>query len=1122
MSDSGKAVFLSYASQDAEAAKRIADALRAAGVEVWFDAEGGLEHGDEWDAKIRRQIKECVLFLPIISANTQAREEGYFRIEWELAAQRALGIASGVAFILPIVIDDTKELSALVPDRFRTVQWTRLRGGEVPPDVRARFLKLWSHRSGVLKHEAADASDTKSFSSASSPATSISKPSAKNYALIAAASTVIVVGAGWWMLHRSSPPAAPVASAPTVAAKTTPAWSEADQLAARAYALFDKISYTRDNLAAAEDLTRRATEIASDSAHAWAARAFVQSCYILRGWDVSEKRRQDTQTFANRALALNPKETDAMVALTYLLNRQGAFAQAEALARRALAVGPDSYRLHSTLISAIVRQGRWEEAFKLAAESVRLFPREPLTHYELALSQLRLGHMEEGLASFEAALAVQPFASALLQKAVLLVQLRGDVAAARATLNQVAPEDRTEDRAVGIAMWLALVEHNPARVQEAAALTARSYFEDNIVPGAKAWFTALAYQLDGKESLARQQWQAAETVLRQRLRDHPDSTEDHARLAAVLAWLGRGDEAAREIAPLEATMREQPNFVSAILLAQYYAALGQAAKAAPLLAQAMDRRPFISRHALRLDPQWDKLRGQPAFEALLAEPKKETAAPVVPDDKSVAVLAFANLSDDKGNEYFSDGISEELLNVLAKIPGLKVSARTSAFYFKGKQVPLAEIAQKLGVAYVVEGSVRKQGDKVRITAQLIKAADGFHVWSDTFTRDLKDIFAVQDEIAGLIAQQLQLKLGTVAGPKQAVNPEAYGLVLEGRHFLTLRTTESFDQAERAFTAALKIDPQFAQAQAGLAATTALRGLYRLLDGVGRVEEFDQLAIAQSRLALQMDPSLAEPHATIGFVLTDRRQLAEAEQEFQKAFAANPNYATAYHWHSRVFVVQGRLDLALKEIRRATVLDPLSFVITYRQGFTTCDTQQYAEALAILDRAASLRVGEEFLPLEADRARVLFELGRKTEALAVARKVLHDPRLITAGWYAAGEAMQVLHQGGEIAEATRLAESLIPAMPSGSYQRGYALCALGNFREGLPQLATMPVMAQNLVYWHPMFDPVRDTPEFRQLLVKLNCVEEYKVARATLARMLKESEGKKPEDRGQKQPGGGAR
>src|SRR5262245_1902828 len=150
MSDSSKAVFLSYASQDAEAARRICETLRAEGVEVWFDADGGLEHGDEWDAKIRRQIKECVLFIPIISANTQAREEGYFRLEWDLAAERARTIASGVPFILPVVIDDTREPDARVPDRFRMVQWTKLPGGVITPEVKARYLKLWSHRTGVL------------------------------------------------------------------------------------------------------------------------------------------------------------------------------------------------------------------------------------------------------------------------------------------------------------------------------------------------------------------------------------------------------------------------------------------------------------------------------------------------------------------------------------------------------------------------------------------------------------------------------------------------------------------------------------------------------------------------------------------------------------------------------------------------------------------------------------------------------------------------------------------------------------------------------------------------------------------------------------------------------------
>ncbi len=137
-------------------------------------------------------------------------------------------------------------------------------------------------------------------------------------------------------------------------------------------------------------------------------------------------------------------------------------------------------------------------------------------------------------------------------------------------------------------------------------------------------------------------------------------------------------------------------------------------------------------------------------------------------EKSVAVLSFANLSDDKQNEYFSDGVSEELLNVLAKVPGLKVSARTSSFHFKGKDTPIPEIAKQLGVAYVVEGSVRKSGNRVRITAQLINAATGFHVWSDNFDREVKDIFVVQDEIAGLIAKNLKLKLAvsSLAGPRR--------------------------------------------------------------------------------------------------------------------------------------------------------------------------------------------------------------------------------------------------------------------------------------------------------------------------------------------------------------------
>ena len=155
-----RAVFVSYASQDRQVARRISDALRSVGIEVWFDQEGGLEQGDEWDAKIRRQIKECVFFIPVISATTQARFEGYFRIEWDVAAERAQGIAHGVAFILPIVIDGTSEANALVPERFRKVQWTHLPDGVMSPEVLARLLKLWAHRTGSSSPEAPRPSPT--------------------------------------------------------------------------------------------------------------------------------------------------------------------------------------------------------------------------------------------------------------------------------------------------------------------------------------------------------------------------------------------------------------------------------------------------------------------------------------------------------------------------------------------------------------------------------------------------------------------------------------------------------------------------------------------------------------------------------------------------------------------------------------------------------------------------------------------------------------------------------------------------------------------------------------------------------------------------------------------------
>ncbi|MEO7598792.1 MAG: toll/interleukin-1 receptor domain-containing protein, partial [Opitutus sp.] len=311
MSDHPAAVFLSYASQDAAAAKHIAESLRASGVEVWFDVEGGLEHGDEWDAKIRRQIKECVLFIAVISANTQAREEGYFRLEWDLAAERVRTIASGVAFILPVVIDATREPEALVPDRFRTVQWTKLPGGVVPPEVQARFLKLWSHRTGVLKHDAARTENPGAGLAEAGAESATRSIKRRPWLVPALVGLVAVIALLLWHPWRSpdSDLLAPRASLPA----TVPT-SEARQLVAQAWAQMNRLGLARAELQAADELCRRASVLDPTNPDVWAAWSFVDAWYCYHAFDNTPERREGARSKAARALNLAPSSYEARLA----------------------------------------------------------------------------------------------------------------------------------------------------------------------------------------------------------------------------------------------------------------------------------------------------------------------------------------------------------------------------------------------------------------------------------------------------------------------------------------------------------------------------------------------------------------------------------------------------------------------------------------------------------------------------------------------------------------------------------------------------------------------------------------------------------------------------------------
>ena len=1066
MSDSSQAVFLSYASQDAAAVLRIAEALRTSGVEVWFDKDE-LAGGDAWDQKIRRQIKDCALFVPVISAATQARREGYFRIEWKLAAQRTQAMADGTPFLLPIVLDATRDADALVPEEFRAVQWTRLRpagfDGQVLDEAAEKFcarvqrlLASASTAAGAADTQAEPRGTTrgpnrskagypwlkivvplalviagavyafrpqsgreqpeKTKPIGTSPGTAVwlhdpelrramtlvngneansedfalaeeivkkvleknstdpgavtvmarvqvsylirgfdrsdeRRAAARRYAeravqlapnepealaalgvfhfqrgsntelarellnkaialrpdepyyyrhrdnalffdprvpaaeAIASAEKTaerfprdalshyelarhyrdlgrieeceraidrtlaiepIANAIGWkarialnvrgdaaemkalldriplrmrslervvisrwicamagtdresgidalqsltnsWIedfyyvgpksllmaallevsgkresarLHyeaaltetrerqasapanmalrtietcallslgriddaraanrvvmesvsrpyrydpfdiwvfspiprclllgdretalkllreavgaeagtpsrrvptadyglnsraalrmamkldprmdafRKEPEIAALLAEPAAAEKKTDATaaplSEATQLVARALALFTKTGFTRDDLGPAGDLAQRATEKEPDNAAAWGVRAGVQSAWIFRSWDISEKRRQETQSLANKALALDPNEPEALLALSHMLRAQGAFDQAADHLRRATGAHPQHVRLARSLGFTLMQAGRLTEARTVLQEIMPRAPRDPLVRYELAMSYTDYGaggaipgNLAAGLEQLDAAIAVQPFGSALLLKATLIGGWRGNLAGMRAVLDQhetLPLAERSEDRAVCLTMWAGLLERRPDRVEAAAALTARNYFEDSSMAlRPKAWSLALTHRLAGKENLARRGWQAAEAVLRQRLKDDAANEISQVELAITLAWLDQREEASRLIAAIEPIWREESRRDRAPLLARYYGAAGDPVRSAEWLARALDQTVFMSRQAVPLDPWWDKVRGAPEFQTVLKSPVK--------------------------------------------------------------------------------------------------------------------------------------------------------------------------------------------------------------------------------------------------------------------------------------------------------------------------------------------------------------------------------------------------------------------------------------------------------------------------------------------------------------------
>jgi len=447
-------------------------------------------------------------------------------------------------------------------------------------------------------------------------------------------------------------------------------------------------------------------------------------------------------------------------------------------------------------------------------------------------------------------------------------------------------------------------------------------------------------------------------------------------------------------------------------------------------------------------------------------------------DKSIAVLPFIDLSQEQNQEYFSDGMMEEILNHLAKIKDLRVISRTSSMQYKGAKISVTEIAKELGVTNILEGSVRKSGDRVRITVQLIDAVNEKHLWSEDYDfQELKDIFAVQSDVSIRVAEILKTKLSQQE--KESISKtyshdqQAYKYYLKGRFYWDKRTRESFDSAEVYFRKAIEVDPAYALAYAGLADCYTF-------DTKG-IPESEATPIAKSFVAkaLSLDSTLGEAWTALGLIQSHReRDWEGSKRTFERAIQLNPNYPFVYLFYGNVFFFNGDLQRGFKENRKALDLDPLSLPINAVLGNHFLMAREYDLAIKQgLRFKALFGYGPPFLGL------TLLHEKKYQEAIDIFAN-------LPASNYTRGPLISYAY--AIAGEKTRAKEELDKALKQEGIQSHFwsaiAYIGLGNYNLALTQLEKgyeMREFQMNAIKIHPLVDPLRHDPRFKALLKKMN-------------------------------------
>ena len=468
--------------------------------------------------------------------------------------------------------------------------------------------------------------------------------------------------------------------------------------------------------------------------------------------------------------------------------------------------------------------------------------------------------------------------------------------------------------------------------------------------------------------------------------------------------------------------------------------------------------------------------------------EKDETAKLSLDKKRIAVLPFLNISPDPNDAYFADGLTEELITRLSTVSGLKVIARTSTMRYKGTAKSVREIGKELESGSVLEGSVRKAADRLRVTAQLIDTTTQEHLWVQNYDRQLEDVFAIQTEVAQHVSDALEMRLLDEERQQIEKKPtgdiSAYTFYLKGRYYWNERSREALEKAIKYFEEAIRMDSRFALAYAGLADSYRVLVDHEYLppsEGNPKTEE-------AARKALELDETLAEAHTSLGIILSVQWDWRGAEEEFAKALRSNPNYATAHHWYSIHLLWFGRLDEAIRELKIAEELDPLSPMIRSYGALVYLAARQYDSAMKEIDTA--LELDPNFLPAHGNRIDVYLAKSMYKEALAEAELVLPHLQPLTTALKA--EVGSYYVRMGRIEEAKRLlrecedASAHERAEDVGPHYLAAIHYKLGNKDrafEWLEKAFEARTITPFQVKLFPYFDEMTSDPRFDELMKK---------------------------------------